>query len=86
MLIHIGLSLSLWPKAIAAVCYIINCLPTKTRDSKTLYKAWYKKKSNLTNLYIYGCNTYLVYYHVRSKSKMALHSWIEILVEYKGKN
>lgn len=29
MLIHIGLSISLWPKAIAAACYITNCLPTK---------------------------------------------------------
>lgn len=52
MLIFANLLSNFWPKAIATVCYIINRLLKKALNRKTSYKAWYKKKPNLSNLYI----------------------------------
>ena len=71
MLIHAGLPSNFWPEAIAATYYITNCLLTKALNGKTPYEAWYKKKPNLSNLCIYGYNTYVVDYHVKFKGKMA---------------
>ena len=86
MLIHAGLPSSLWPEAIAAACYITNRLPTTALEGKTPYEAWYKKKPDLSNLRVYGCNAYVIDYHAKSKGKMAPRSWIGTLVGYEGKN
>ncbi len=86
MLIHAGLPSSLWPEAIAEACYITNRLPIKALNGKTPYEAWYKKKPNLANLCVYGCNAYVVDYHAKSKGKIAPRSWIGTLVGYESKN
>ncbi len=86
MLIHAGLPSTIWPEAIVAACYITNRLPTKALDGKTFYDAWYKKKPDLANLRVYGCNAYVVDYHAESKGKMAPQSCIKTLVGYEGKN
>ena len=86
MLIHAGLPSSLWPEVIAAACYITNRLPTMAPEGKTPYEVWYKKKPDLSNLHIYGCNAYVIDYHAKSKGKMAPQSWIGTLVGYEGKN
>lgn len=86
MLIHAGLLSSLWQEAIVAACYITNRLPTKVLVGKTPYEVSYKKKPDLANLRIYGCNAYVVDYHARSKGKMAPRSRIGTLVGYEGKN
>ena len=74
MLIHAGLPSSLWPEAIAAACYITNRLPTKALDGKTPYEAWYKKKPDLANHRVYGCNIFVVDDHAKSKGKIASRS------------
>ena len=62
MLIHAGLPSSLWPEAIATACYITKHLSTTALEGKTPYEAWYKKKSDLSNLRVYGCNAYVIDY------------------------
>lgn len=71
MLIYIDLPLSLQPKAIAVACYITNRLPIKALNKKTPYKTQYKKKLDLFNLYLSGCNAYVINYYAKSQEKMA---------------
>lgn len=71
MLICAGLPSNLCPETILTAYYITNHLPTKALNIKILYKAWYIKKLNLSNHFIYGCNAYIVDYHAKSKQKMA---------------
>lgn len=85
MLIYANLSSSFWSEFIAVDCYITNRLWIKALNSKTPYKAWYKKKPNKSNLCIYGCNKYVVDNHIKSKEKIAQQSWSGILVGYERK-
>ena len=86
MLIHANLLFSLWPEAIVVACYITKHLSTMVLEEKIPYEACYKKKPNLSNLHIYGCNVYVIDYHAKSKGKMAPQSWIGALVDYEEKN
>lgn len=86
MLIYAGLSAKLWPEALSAACYITNRLPTKALHGKTPYKAWYKRKPDISNLRVYGCDAYVVDYKAKAKGKMAPQSWAGTLVDYKAKN
>ena len=86
MLIHTGLPSKLWPKTFSTACYITNRLPTKALERKMPFEAWYKKKPNISNLCIYGCNVYIVDYKAKAKEKIAPRSWAGILVGYEAKN
>lgn len=70
----------------SAACYITNRLPTKALQGKTPYKAWYKRKPEISNLCVYGCNAYVVDYKAKAKGKMAPRSWAGTLVGYEAKN
>ena len=86
MLINAGLPAKLWPEALSAACYITNRLPTKALQGKTPYEAWHKRKPDLSNLRVYGCDAYVVDYKAKAKGKMASRSWAGTLVGYEAKN
>lgn len=50
MLIYAGLSSKLQPETLLTVTYITNRLPIKALQEKTLFEAWYKRKSDIFNL------------------------------------
>ena len=86
MLIHAGLPSKLWPEAVLRACYIINRLLTKALQEKTLFKAWYKRKSDISNLCVYGYDAYVVDYKAKAKGKIAPRSWTGNYVGYEAKN
>lgn len=49
-------------------------------------KALYKNKPNISNLCVYGCDTYVVNYKAKVKGKMALCLWAGTFVSYEAKN
>ena len=67
MLINGGLLTKIWLKALLTIYYIINKLSTKTLQKKILYKAWYKGKFDISNLYIYRYDEYVVDYKSKIK-------------------
>ncbi len=52
-------------------------------QGKILYKAWYKGKPDISNLHLYGCNTYVVDYKGKAKDKMAARSLAGTLLAMK---
>ena len=70
MLIHTSLPSKLWPEVVWTACYIRNRLPTKALEEKTPFKAWYKRKPNISNLRVYGCDVYVVDYKANAKEKI----------------
>ena len=86
MLIHAGLPSKLWPKTLSTPCYITNRLLTKALERKTLFEAWYKRKPDISNLRVYGCDAYIIDYKAKAKEKMAPCSWAGILMGYEVKN
>lgn len=86
IMIHAGLPPKLWPEAITAACYLTNRLPTKALGGKTPYEVWNKRKPDLSNLRVLGCDAYVVDYQAKFKGKMAPRSWAETLVGYEAKN
>ena len=86
MLINAGLPAKLWLEALSAACYITNRLPTKALQGKAPFEAWHKRKPDISNLRIYGCDAYVVDYKAKAKGKMAPYSWAGTLVGYEAKN
>ena len=86
MLINTGFPAKLLPEALSTVCFITNKLPTKALQEKTSYEAYHKRKPDLSNLCIHGCNAYIVDYKAKAKGKMAYHLGAGTLVGYEGKN
>ena len=86
MLIHAGLPSKLWPEAFSTAYYITNRLPTKALQGKTPFEAWYKRKPDISNLRVYGCDAYVMDYKAKAKGKMAPRSWAGTLVGYEAKN
>ncbi len=86
LLIAANLSQRLWPKALITVCYLSNRSLIKTLDEKTSYEAWHDEKSDISNLRMYDCKTYVIDYHAKKKNKMISRSWIDTLVDYEIKN
>ncbi len=52
----------------------------------TPYEAWFKGKFYISNLYLYGCNAYVVEYKAKVKAKIAADSWAGTIIGYKAKN
>jgi hypothetical protein len=86
LLITANLSKRLWPETLSTVCYLSNRFLTKALDGKTPYETWYDEKSNLSNLRVYDCKTYVIDYHAKKKGKMTKRAWTGTLVEYEVKN
>lgn len=86
ILINVGLLAKLWSKTLSIKYYIINRLLTKALQRKMPFKVWYKNKSNLFNLYIYDCDTYVVDYKAKTKRKMVSCLWTNTFIGYKAKN
>jgi phosphopantetheine adenylyltransferase len=86
LLIAANLSKRLWPKALITVCYLSNRSLIKTLDEKISYEAWHDEKSDLSNLRVYDCKTYVIDYHAKKKSKLISRSWIDTLIDYEIKN
>nr|GEZ82661.1 zinc finger, CCHC-type [Tanacetum cinerariifolium] len=49
------LPLTFWAEAVRHAIYILNKVPTRALEDKTLYEALYNRKPNLENLKIFGC-------------------------------
>ena len=77
MLINVGLPAKLWLKALSAACYITNRLLIKALQRNTSYEAWHKRRLDLSNLRVYGCDAYVVDYQAKEKRKMTSRLWAE---------
>jgi hypothetical protein len=44
-----------WGEAVVTAVYILNCLPTKALNGRTLYEAWHGRKSAVSHLRVFGC-------------------------------
>jgi hypothetical protein len=44
-----------WAEAVNTVVFLLNRLPTRALQNKTLYEAWHGYKPSLQNLKIFGC-------------------------------
>ena len=47
-----------WGEAVRHVVYLLNRLPTKAMDSRTLFEAWYGKKPYVGHLRAFGCTAH----------------------------
>ena len=74
MLIQAGSPSKIWPEALSAACYITNRLITKALQGQIPYETWYKRKPDISNLHVYGCNTYVVNYKAKAEDKMTARS------------
>lgn len=57
LLIHSGMTESLWAEAVMTACYIRNRSPTAALDRITPYEAWSGKKPNVSHMRIFGSLT-----------------------------
>lgn len=86
ILIYVSLPSTLWLEVFSVVCYITNRLPIKALEGKMSFKAWHKRKPDISNLRVYGCDVYIINYKAKTKGKMAPQSWASTLVGYETKN
>ena len=86
MLIHVGLPSKLWPEALLTAYYITNRQFTKALEEKAPFEAWYKRKPDISNLRVYGCDAYVVNDKAKAKGKIATRSLADILMRYEAKN
>ncbi|GJZ88325.1 zinc finger, CCHC-type containing protein [Tanacetum coccineum] len=54
MLSYSGLSEGFWGETMLTACYLLNRVPDK-RNKNTPYELWYKKRTNLSFLRVWGC-------------------------------
>ncbi|GJT77451.1 zinc finger, CCHC-type containing protein [Tanacetum coccineum] len=54
MLSYSGLSEGFWGETMLTACYLLNRVPNK-RNKNTPYELWYKKRTNLSFLRVWGC-------------------------------
>ncbi|GKC06511.1 zinc finger, CCHC-type containing protein [Tanacetum coccineum] len=54
MLSYSGLSEGFWRETMLTACYLLNRVPNK-KYKTTPYKLWYKKRPNLSILWVWGC-------------------------------
>jgi hypothetical protein len=69
LLIAANLLKRLWSKTLITICYLSNRFLIKTLDEKTSYEAWHNEKSDLSNLRMYDCKTYVIDYHAKKKEQ-----------------
>src|SRR6201994_2821508 len=74
MLEQAGLPDSFRGEAVAAYIHIWNMITSSTNMKKTPYEIWHKKKPNVSNLRIFGCNAFV---HVQKDKRSGIHSHIQ---------
>lgn len=86
MLINIRLFAKFQLKAFSTTCYITNRLQTKALQGKTPFEALNKRKLEIFNLYIYGCDAYIIDYKAKIKDKIVLCLQGGTFIDYEAKN
>jgi transposase InsO family protein len=86
MLIHAGLSKTLWAEALNTAVYLVNRTPTSSLpEHKTPYEVWNGQKPDLHHLRVFGCPAWVLDY--KPKGKMDPRGWKGTFVGYgNGKN
>jgi len=59
MLYEVQLPPLLWGEALATQIHVWNRLPTSSLKGMTLYKAWFKRKPDVSHLRVWGCLAYV---------------------------
>lgn len=54
MLLDSGFNKNMWGEAICAAAYLINCSPTSALEEKTPAEMWFGKKSDVSNIRVFG--------------------------------
>ncbi|CAO2189113.1 unnamed protein product [Urochloa humidicola] len=49
-----GMLATFWGEAVVMAVYILNRLPTKALDGRTLYEAWHGRKPAVSHLRVFG--------------------------------
>ncbi len=82
MIFSKNISKTLWPEAIAYVCYIKNRSPMRTLGSNTtLYKVFYNKKPNIARLQEFGIQCWIMVpeqWHTKLDPKAEQHIFMGI--------
>ena len=84
-LIAVRFSETLWAETFRITIYVINRSPTSILD-KTLYKALYGIKSNLSRIYPFGIMCYAYDYKCKTRGKIVLRGFKCYFLGYKGIN
>ena len=50
-----GMPARFWGEAVTMAVFILNRVPTKALEGKTLFEAWYGRKPNVSFLWTFGC-------------------------------
>ena len=58
MCAHADVPRSLWAEAASRACYVYNHLPNAPLKCKSPHEVWYSRKSDLSNLRVFGCVAY----------------------------
>ena len=69
MLYHAKMPLRFWAEAINTAAYIRNRCPTTAIKGCTPYEVWFKRKPNISNLKVFGCNAYV---HIPKEKRQKL--------------
>ena len=74
MLEQAGLPDSFRGEAVGAYVHVRNMIPTAANPTTTPFELWHKKKPEVSNLRIWGCNAYV---HVQKDKRTGIHSHME---------
>ena len=69
MLYHAKMPLHFWAEAINTAAYKRNRCPTTALKGCTPYEVWFKRKPNISNLKVFGCNAYV---HIPKEKRQKL--------------
>jgi hypothetical protein len=50
-----GMPAVFWGEAVVTAVYILNRSPTKALNDRTPYKAWHRRKPEVSHLWVFGC-------------------------------
>ena len=82
MLYQSGLHVSFWAEAVSTAVYLRNRSPTSYLRDVTPYERWNKRKPNVKNLKVFGCNAFVHVPHDKRNGKLDKPSTACILVGY----
>jgi hypothetical protein len=74
MLEQAGLPDSFSGEVVGAYVHVCNMIPTSANLKTTPFELWHKKKPEVSNLHIWGCNAYV---HVQKDKQTGIHSHIQ---------
>jgi transposase InsO family protein len=74
MLNEANLPVQFWFHAFVALLHVLNRSPTAPLSGQTPYKAWYRRKPDVSHLRVWGC---LAYVHVQKDKRKSFGSHME---------